>query len=246
VCWRLWYHDDPADQPGISPQELARIRAEAAPSVHSRAPWGELFRQRQLWLIIAMYFCYAWGSWFYFGWFSVYLVKGAGFTEAEMGLFSALPFLFGAAGNLIGGFLSDRLVARYGLKTGRRVVGSVSLIVSALLLIGMTFTKNHAAVVILSSLGFGIADLMLPSAWAICLDIGRNHAGVVTGAMNTAGQLGGFVCSVLFGYMVKATNNYQQPLWIVAGMVLIAALLFTRIDATRPLLAESPVTTQAL
>jgi len=246
LCWRLWYHDDPADQPGISPQELARIKSEAVPSVHSRPPWGELFRQRQLWLIIAMYFCYAWGSWFYFGWFAVYLVKGAGFTEAEMGLFSALPFLFGAAGNLIGGFLSDRLVKRYGLKTGRRVVGSVSLVISALLLIGMTFTKSHAAVVVLSSLGFGIADLMLPSAWAICLDIGRNHAGVVTGAMNTAGQLGGFVCSVLFGYMVKATNNYQQPLWIVAGMVIVAALLFTRIDATRPLLAESPVTSQAL
>src|SRR2546428_1641972 len=108
-----------------------------------------------------------------------------------MGLFSALPFLFGAGGNLIGGFLSDRLVARYGLKTGRRLVGSVSLVVSALLLIAMTFAKSHAAVVLLSSFGFGIADLMLPSAWAICLDIGRNHSGVVTGAMNTAGQLGG-------------------------------------------------------
>ena len=87
---------------------------------------------------------------------------------------------------------------------------------------------------------------MLPSAWAICLDIGRNHSGVVTGVMNTAGQLGGFVCSVLFGYIVKATNNYQQPLWMVAGMVLIAALLFTRIDPTRPLLADSQLTLRAL
>ena len=26
-----------------------------------------------------MYFCYAWGSWFYFGWFPTYLVKAAGF-----------------------------------------------------------------------------------------------------------------------------------------------------------------------
>ena len=246
VSWRLWYHDDPAEQPGISAQELAKIKAEAAPSVHSRVPWSELLRSRQMRLIFVMYFCYAWGSWFYFGWFPVYLVKGAGFTEAEMGVFSALPFLFGAAGNLAGGFLSDRLVLRYGLKTGRRLVGSVSLVASALLLIGMTLVKSHTAVVLLSSLGFGIADLMLPSAWAICLDIGRNHSGVVTGVMNTAGQLGGFVCSVLFGYVVKATNNYQQPVWGVAGMVLIAALLFTRIDPTRPLFADADVTPQAL
>ena len=50
-----------------------------------------------------MYFCYAWGSWFYFGWFPVYLVKGAGFSEKEMGLFTALPFLMGVGGNLVGG-----------------------------------------------------------------------------------------------------------------------------------------------
>lgn len=245
VWWRLWYRDDPADQPGITPQELATIKSQAAPSVHSPVPWGELMRQRQLWLIFFMYFCYAWGSWFYFGWFPVYLVKGAGFTEGEMALFSSLPFLFGAAGNLVGGFLSDRLVVRYGLKLGRRLVGSISLAVSAFLLIGMTFAHSHTSVVILSSLGFGIADLMLPSAWAICLDIGRNHSGVVSAVMNTAGQFGGFVCAVLFGYVVKATNNYQQPLWIVAGMVLIASLLFTRIDATRPLLVENQLTAQA-
>ncbi len=246
ACWRLWYHDDPADQPGIGAQELAQIKAEASPVSHSAVPWRELLRRRQLWLIVAMYFCYAWGSWFYFGWFPVYLVKGAGFTEAEMGLFSALPFLCGAAGNLIGGFLSDRLVLSHGLKTGRRLVGSISLAISALLLIAMTLVTNHTAVVVLSSLGFGIADLMLPSAWAICLDIGRNHAGVVTGVMNTAGQLGGFVCSVLFGYVVKATNNYQQPLWIVAGMVMIAAVLFTRIDPTRPLMADPQPEPRAL
>ena len=76
---------------------------------------------------------------------------------------------------------------------------------------------------------------MLPTAWAVCLDIGGHRSGAVTGIMNTAGQAGGFVCSIMFGYLVKATNNYQQPVWIVAGMVLLAAVLFSRIDASRPL-----------
>jgi predicted MFS family arabinose efflux permease len=59
--------------------------------------------------------------------------------------------------------------------------------------------------------------------------------------MNTAGQLGVFVCSVLFGYAVTAMGSYQAPLWIVAGMVMVAAILFTRIDPTRPLLVEDRV-----
>jgi hypothetical protein len=41
---------------------------------------------------------------------------------------------------------------------------------------------------------------------------------------------------------VQLTGNYNMPLWGVAGMVMIAALLFTRIDASRPLFApeEAP------
>ncbi len=236
ICWRLWYHDEPANQPRISLAELEEIARHTAPKTHGDAPWERLLRRPQLWLVIVMYWCYAWGSWFYFGWFPVYLVKGAGFTEAEMGMFASLPFLLGTAGNLAGGFLSDRLAARFGLKVGRCAVGSVSLIASATLLVSMTLTHNHAAIVALSSLGLGVADLMLPATWAMCLDIGGEHAGAVTGIMNTAGQLGGFVCSVLFGYVVTATGSYQIPLWGVAAMVTIAAGLYWRIDPTRKLL----------
>jgi len=202
---------------------------------HERTPWGELFRQRQIWLICVMYFCYAWGSWFFFGWFPTWLVRGEGFSEAEMGVFAALPFLAGTAGNVAGGFLSDRMVSRYGLKMARRLVGSASLTVSCALLAAMTITHNRPLIGILSSLCFGVADLMLPTAWALCLDIGGEHAGVVTGMMNSAGQFGGFACSVVFGYVVQATGNYNYPLWGVSFMVLIAAALFTRIDASKRL-----------
>jgi ACS family glucarate transporter-like MFS transporter len=235
LCWRTLYSDHPPSE-----------SEGAVPKQHLTVPWARLFRQRQLWLIIAMYFCYAWGSWFFFGWFPVYLVKAAGFSEAQMGLFTALPFLMGAAGNIAGGFLSDRLVVRVGLKAGRRLVGCVSLTASALLLIAMTATHNKTAIVVLSSVGFGVADLMLPAAWALCLDVGHEYAGVVTGAMNTAGQFGGFVCSVLFGYIVQATGSYQAPVWVIAAMVLIAAFLFTRVDPTRPLIAEDRYTSTLL
>ncbi len=80
---------------------------------------------------------------------------------------------------------------------------------------------------------------MLPTAWALCLDIGGDPAGFVTGLVDSARQFGGFVCSVLFGNVVQSTGSYQMPLRGVAAMVLVAALLFTRIDASRPLLEPS-------
>ncbi len=224
IAWRTWY---------------PRAGELFAQPLHKPAPYVRLLRVKQLWLIVVMYFCYAWGSWFFFGWFPVWLVKGAGFSESEMAVFSALPFVLGAAGNIAGGFLSDRMVTMYGVKTARRVVGSGALTGSALLLLLMSLTRSHTAIGIFSSLGFGIADLMLPAAWALCLDIGGDHAGLVSGVMNSAGQFGGFVCSVLFGYVVQATGSYNAPLRGVAAMVLIAAVLFTRIDASRPLIEPS-------
>ena len=117
ICWRAWYHDRPSEQPGITPEELEEIETgglrAGLSGGHAEIPWRMLLSRSQLWLIFAMYFFQAFGSWFYFGWFPVYLMKGAGFTEKEMGLFTALPFLMGAAGNLAGGFLSDAMVGRW-------------------------------------------------------------------------------------------------------------------------------------
>ncbi|HXJ39198.1 MAG TPA: MFS transporter [Bryobacteraceae bacterium] len=234
VVWRLWFHDDPRKQPGMSAAELAEI--PAAPPIRShKLPWARMLASPQLRLIMTMYWCYAWGSWFYFAWFPTYLVKAAGFTEKEMGIYAALPFLMGTLGNLAGGFLSDRMVAQWGLRRGRVMPAAASLAGSAALLVAMTLTHDKTAIVILSSLGFGVADLMLPMAWAVCLDIGHANAGLVTGAMNTAGQLGGFVCSVAFGYVVTATHSYRVPVWIIAGLVTLAAYLFTRINPEKVL-----------
>jgi ACS family glucarate transporter-like MFS transporter len=237
AAWWRWFRDAPSEKKGISPGELAEI-GESAATPHG-APWIELFRSRQMWTIAGMYGCYAWGSWFYFSWLHTWLVKGRGFTEAEMGIFSALPFLVGAAANVAGGFLSDAAVRRFGPGRGRKVVGSVCLSIGSLLLVATAMTAHKTAAIALLTVGFGVMDLMLPSAWAICLDTGGSRAGSITGAMNTAGQFGGFLCTVVFGQIVGRTQSYDAGLFVIAGMVALSAFLFTRIDATRPVFATA-------
>lgn len=245
AVWLAWYRDDCRRQPGISPEELEEIGPPDPGARRHGAPWRQLLGARQLWLIAAMYFCYAAGPWFYFSWFPTYLMYGAGFSEREMGWFATLPFLLGAAGSLAGGIVGDRLVRRRGLRAGRRRIAVRSLLATSLLVVALALSRRKALVVFFSTLGFGIMDLMLPSAWAVCLDVGAAHAGVVTGAMNTAGQAGGFVCTVLFGYVVRATGSYRAPLALVAGMLACGAGLFSRIDPTRPLVPQAPACKEA-
>jgi MFS family permease len=242
AIWSWWYRDDPKDQPGITAEELSEIGAKPGSHLPEAIPWALLLRSSQMWLILGMYACYAWGSWFYFSWLHTYLVKGRGFTEKEMGFYSSLPFVLGVVANVSGGYLCDYLSRRLGLGLGRRVVGAASLAASALFLIAAALTPERMAAVVLLALGFGVMDLMLPTAWAICLDVGRPYAGAVTGAMNMSGQFGGFICTVVFGYIVEFFGSYHSPLFLIATMLLISAFLFSRIDSTRPLVKGESAT----
>jgi ACS family glucarate transporter-like MFS transporter len=80
--------------------------------------------------------------------------------------------------------------------------------------------------------------MMLPSAWAVCMDIGGKYAGAVSGAMNSFGHIGGSLCTSLFGYLVMTSGSYNVPLLVIAANVALAAVLFAFIDASKPLVAD--------
>lgn len=244
AVWFLFYRNNPAQMRGISAQELeeapaAKLYGSAeGQAAKLKIPWKSLLRARQFWLLLAMYFFYAFGSWFFFSWFPTFMELGRGFDKGQLTYAIAVPFVMSMIGNISGGYLTDRLTARYGLKTGRKALGSGALILSALFMFLAAFIPGKLQVFIFLSLCFGVVDLMLPSAWALCIDLGKKYAGAVSGAMNTAGNLGGFVCATVFGYLVNATGNYNLPLFLIAGMLIISAVLFLFIDPTKQILPD--------
>ena len=234
IAWRSWFHDRPADQPGIGADEVAEIGGDDAGG-HAGTPWRRLLGLPQLWLIALAYCFYAFGSWFFFNWFPTWLVKGAGFTVAEMGLYGSIPFLLGVVANLAGGVLCDRLAARIGIRNAYRLIASTCLTITAVLLVMLSLASGKLAIVVLAGAAFAVMDLMLPAAWAMCMAIGGRYGGTASGVMNTAGNLGGFVCTVAIGYIIAGTGDYSLPLQGVALMVLISAGLFAMIDCTKGL-----------
>lgn len=237
AVWYVWFRDHPAEQRGVTPQELAEIGGGQR-TTHQALPWGIALRSRNLWTIMLMYHTYCWGSYFYISWLHTYLQKGRGFTEAEMGFFSTLPFILGTVANGLGGYVSDLLSRKYGLKCGRRAVGFTGLALSGCFLLATGLTGSRMAAVVFLALGYGSMDFMLPTAWAVCLDVGQKYAGSVTGAMNMAGQVGSFISSVAFGYMVAYFHSYNTPLIPLSAMLLVSALLFLRIDPSQQVVPQ--------
>jgi ACS family glucarate transporter-like MFS transporter len=232
--WWMWFHDHPAAQPGITQAELQEI-GESSESLHRSVPWRRLLALPQLWLLVAAYGFYGWASWFYFSWFPTWMVNGAHISLASMGIVASFPFLLGICGNLAGGYLSDRLVERYGMKVAYRRVTSLCLLVAGVLFVVLGLVHGAVLVVATFSICFGVMDLMLPAAWAMCLNLGGTCGGTATAVMNTAGNLGGLLCTLLFGYVIRATGNYNLPLFAIATVVLISAGLFSQVDCTRGL-----------
>ncbi len=232
VVWYVMYRDKP-------PLQLPRggEQQEASPRGGTEGvSWNKILRNRQFWTICAMYFFYAFGSWFFFSWFPTFMELGRGFAKSELTYAVAVPFIMSMIGNITGGYLTDKISAKYGLKVGRKALGTSSLAISAVCMFLAAFIPGKMAVFVFLSLCFGIFDLMLPSAWALCIDLGKQHAGAISGAMNTFGNVGGFFCGILFGYLVQASGNYNLPLYMIAGMLLISAVLFSFINPEKPII----------
>src|SRR5439155_1691989 len=75
--------------------------------------------------------------------------------------------------------------------------------------------------------------LCVAPAWAVCLEIGGPHAGVVSGAMNTFGNLGGTLSPTVVGLSLGRWNSWSAPLASVALFYLVAAVAWLAIDPAK-------------
>ncbi|GAB3506634.1 MFS transporter [Spirosoma knui] len=234
VCWYVWFRNFPSEKPEVSTDELQYIEANRRFKAHSHhIPWWTILKSPNMWAIMLMFHFYMYGAYFFTGWLPTYLKEGRHFDQSQMQLFATLPFVLGTIGCLTGGYISDWLSKRYGLRVGRRAVGIVGMgLSSAVIFLSAITTDNQTAAVLLA-MGMGFKDLTLPVSFAVCNDVGRSQSGTVSGAMNMAGQLGAVFLGVLFGYIVKATNDFNLPLFLIAGLLLCSSLLWLRIDPTK-------------
>ncbi len=236
VVWYRWYRDTPSQMAKVSDAELQEI---GAPPVHSHEsfPWRIALRSVNLWSHLLMAFGYYYAGFFFLFWFQTFLVKARGFSEKQL-LLSTLPFLLGACGNAVGGFASDALVRKFGLKWGRRTIGIIGAGGGALALVAAIPTADQFLTLVFLSLTYLGVTLIQPTAFVVCIDIAPRHAGAVAGAMNTAAQAGAFLSSIVFGYLVKLTGSYNVPLIPMVFMLLLSALMWLKIDPTEQLVPE--------
>jgi ACS family glucarate transporter-like MFS transporter len=113
-----------------------------------------------------------------------------------------------------------------------RLPGLVGLPLAALAIVGAIHTTEPRAAALFLAAAAGLAALGVAPAWSVCLAVGGRHAGVVSGAMNTFGNLGGVASPLAVGFSLDAIGSWNAPLYSMVAFYAIAALCWLGIDPT--------------
>lgn len=290
IAFARRFRNRPEENPLVNDAERALIRgddAAASESAHARVPWRRLLASGNLWAVCIMYFMMAYGWYFNVNYLPAYLEEMHGLNKGSLlgdafaresrfgtfleevlwALFKGGPLLLGAAGCILGGWLTDWYIRRTGnRKWGRRIFGMIGHGACVPLYLYCIIAPGAWSFAIaLAFTGF-FNDLAIGSAWATCQDIGRRHSAIVAGCMNTIGNLGGFASAAIVGWLLRMSRQSyladaglpmdgfaRLPLeakraallpgygWNFASFALLYAVavgLWLLIDATRPVLAE--------
>ncbi|MGA8902164.1 MFS transporter [Bradyrhizobium sp.] len=233
LVWSIWwyvsYRNLPEEHSLVNSEELKHIRGVDSTGAVKQAfierkaasvPWGTLLRSPNMWAIMCAYFTYVYCLWIFLSWLPSYLFEFRHFTLIKVGLFASLPLFAGVLGDTVGGLATDWLLKKTGnTRLARRAVAIVGLLGCCSFIVPAALTSNaYTAIYCLTASMFFLECTIGPS-WAVPMDAGGKYSGTVSGMMNMAGNFGGALSPLVFGFLVQY-GNWQAP-FIVAAVLLV-------------------------
>jgi sugar phosphate permease len=227
VAWYAFYRNMPEQHAMVNPAELERIRGlddkgrlKQVPTARPKVPWSTLLQSPNMWAIMCAYFTYVYCLYIFLAWLPSYLVGARHLTAVDARLLTSLPLWAMVVGNTVGGLATDWLLHKTGrTRFARRSVAIVGMLGCAgFILLAALVEDAHAAVYCLTGAAFCLECTIGPS-WSVPMDTAGEYSGTVSGMMNMAGNIGGALSPVVFGYLADA--GYWHAQFVVAATLLI-------------------------
>lgn len=240
--WYAYYRNSPAEHASVNEGELERITGALGPFAKGKrkVPWRQILSNRQMWILGAMYFCYAYDIGVFLSWFPKYLTAARGIELKNMGFYASVPFLAGLLGDVAGGALSDHLLKTTGRHAWSRRVVSVSGFWASAVAVSLAALAQDPVVSIgWFSLGLFALELTVGVSWAVTLDVGGEFAGSVSAVMNTMGNIGAAIAVGVTAWFATQ-YGWASAFGIVAFLGAMAGLLMLRVDPTRRFYVDTP------
>jgi ACS family glucarate transporter-like MFS transporter len=196
---------------------------------------GKLVRSRTVWLLWAQYFLITYPWYFYITWLPTFLRdRYPSLSDGERAGLAIMPLFFGGVGSLFCAFVSN-FVTRFtgSMSQTRRIMACIGFFGAAAMLLIFVQLQNTTKESGLAAASFTMFflgmtsffnDLVMPGAWATCMDVGGKLAGTVSGSMNMMGNAAGFVAPVVGGKMLDADMGWTPFLYTMAASYVLGGL----------------------
>lgn len=230
IGWVAVYRE-PERHPRVSAAELAYIRSDlddAAPATDTGS-WRALLSDNQIWALTIGYIFRSLTGAFFLTWYPSYLMEARGFTAKEFGMVGAIPALISIGSTMLGGIVSDRMLAA-GLSTSvaRKVPIATGLGLSACIGFAPFISSNVALMAVLTASSaahsFAAASVLsLPAEVAAS----PSTVGTVAGFQNLGSQVGNLLSPIVIGLLLTLSGgSYVVPLLGAAASCLISASIY--------------------
>lgn len=237
VVWYWWFRDAPEDHSSVSVDELKIIKENTQSKNTDKQPisFKKMFGSRAMWLMMGQYFSSNFTFFFCLTWLFPHLRAKYNLDIIEAGFYSSAPFIFGAIGNWVSGWMVDAIYKKGKWELSRKLPAIIGFSLAAIGIVASIYMEEVTGAVIFISLAVFGADMTLSPSWSTCLDIGKEYSGTVSGTMNMAGNLGSFFTALAFPYMVAFTGSNTPFFFLAAALNLLAIPMWLAIKPQKPL-----------
>jgi MFS family permease len=235
LVWGFYYRDDPNSHPAVTAEEIASLppfRAKTSAGV--KVPWGRLIPRMAP--VTVVYFCYGWMLWLFLSWIPSFFKGQFHLDLKTSALFASGVFISGVVGDILGGYISDKLYEKtHDVKLARCTFIAVMMTLCGVALVPIILTRNINIVALSLSAGFFFAEMTIGPFWAIPMDIAPKFSGTASALMNIGSASAAIVSPVIGGYLIQKTGNWMLPFIVSLGMILVGAALTFTMHPERPL-----------
>lgn len=218
------------------------VSQTAKATAMSSADWRRLAASVPLWFLCGQQFFRAGAMIFFINWFPTFLKESRGFDAYDAGVNASRVGIAAMTGGILGGFFSDWLLRRTGLRWLSRQGIAIIGMTTAGVLVSVTYvlTDSLAAVVIFATAAF-IASFGGVSGYTVAIEFGGKRIGIVFSMMNMAGNFGGAIVNYLAG-SVTQRHGWDSALALFVCAFAIDAFCWAMLNPQGPLFAdESPI-----
>jgi MFS transporter, ACS family, tartrate transporter len=229
--------DWPDQAPWLGPEQrqwISRRLEQEKPPNRQSVSLGQALRSRSVLLLAVSAFLQYFTGYSVIFWLPTVLKSQSGFSDLQVGLFGAIPYVVALIAMLFNGWHSDR-------RRERRWHAAFPLFIGAAGFLCLVSQPGSNQMTVLWFSMICVLMAFLPVFWAIPTEIlSDSTAAVAVGMINALASLAGFAGPYAFGYLRAETGSFSAGFAVLVSCALAAGVLVLFMPAaTRPRISES-------